>query len=257
MNTLFCALDAGNTYIKIAFFENNELLESYYHLTEQQAMDLITDNAPEYLIISSVRGFAFSEDFVHDFLYYHFGETNNNIFWLSPDLPLPISNIYDTPQTLGMDRLATAVGAWALFPQKNCLIIDAGTCITYDFLDEKGVFHGGNITLGLEMRLKALHEYTARLPKVEKNQTPLTLTGKSTAQAIHNGVVQGILFEIKGYQEAYITEKPEIKDNFITILCGGDTDFLLSKINFQIFARPNLALWGLYEILKYNVAKIS
>ncbi len=251
---IYCTLDAGNTYIKIAFFDENNCLETQYNLTEQQAKILLEEKNPIYLIISSVRNF--SEDF-YNFLYYHFGETGKNLFFLNPALSLPISNMYDTPQTLGMDRLATAVGAWHLFPQKNCLIIDAGTCITYDFLDNQGNFQGGNITLGLEMRLKALHEFTAKLPKIEKNQTPLTLTGKSTAQAIHNGVVQGIIFEIKGYINAYLTEKQLTKDDFCAILCGGDTDFLLSKINFQIFARPNLALWGLYIILKFNVAKIS
>ncbi len=251
----FCTIDAGNTWIKIAFFEQDECVATHHQLTEEQTLEILAQQKPLYVLVASVRTFSV---IFEEYLQTVFGK---NLFFLSPDLPLPIGNLYDTPKTLGMDRLATAVGAWDLFPQKNCLIIDAGTCITYDFLDEKGDFQGGNITLGLEMRLKALHEFTAKLPKVTKNEKPLTLIGKNTTQAIHNGVVQGIIFEIKGYQEAYITQNPATKDTFCVILCGGDTDFLmetlLNKINFQIFARPNLALWGLHRILKYNVAKNS
>jgi type III pantothenate kinase len=169
-------------------------------------------------------------------------------FTLHPALPVPIVNLYATPATLGVDRLAGICGARQLFPFENCLVIDAGTCITYDFLDRDGKYHGGAISPGLQMRFKAVNTFTARLPLVSAIPEP-PLIGNSTESCIQSGIIHGVISELDGIISQYQAKFPDLR----VILCGGDTRFFENKLKASIFASPELVLVGLNSILIYNV----
>ncbi len=236
----FLSIDWGNTRLKVGVFEQNALVEVH---TLSDAPSLYTfarqANASKAILMATQNLPTDALPTLQSILpTHHFRATT----------PLPIGNTYQTPQTLGTDRLATAVGAWHLFPNAPCLIIDAGTCITLDFLSEAGKFEGGNITLGVNMRFKALHEFTAKLPLVDSGEFSLpTLTGKNTREAIYNGVVGGVLAEIENTIAGYCNLFPHLK----VLVCGGDTNFLGSLLKVPIFALPNLGLIGLNQILNH------
>jgi type III pantothenate kinase len=177
-----------------------------------------------------------------------FLQAQSNFILLSDQTPIPITNAYGTPKTLGKDRLASAVAAHYLFPEKNCLIIDCGTCTTYNFIDEKGIFLGGNITPGLKMRLEAMHTLTAKLPLVELEKNDIALVGNDTKTALLSGAQLGALYEIEGFIDAYVQRFGKIR----TLLTGGNADFFVNRLKNQIFADSNLVLVGLNVILKYN-----
>jgi type III pantothenate kinase len=169
-------------------------------------------------------------------------------FILRHTLPLPITNHYATPATLGVDRLAGACGARQMFPGSNCLVIDAGTCITYDFLDAGGSYLGGGISPGLHMRFQAVHTFTKKLPLVQAVDN-INLIGNSTEQCIQSGVIHGVLEEVQGIIRQYREKFEDLK----VILCGGDTHFFENQLKASIFAVPELVLSGLNSILIYNV----
>jgi type III pantothenate kinase len=171
----------------------------------------------------------------------------NRIFILSPALPLPITIQYDTPHTLGVDRIAGACGAKQLFPDVHTLVIDAGTCVTYDFTDSQGIYYGGGISPGLRMRFEALHTFTAKLPLVEPGQAPLI--GTNTETSIQSGVVNGMLAEMDGIIRQYQEKYPLLQ----VILCGGDGSFFENRLKASIFASPDLVLIGLNSVLIHNV----
>lgn len=160
---------------------------------------------------------------------------------------VPITNLYRTPETLGRDRLAAAVGAYAIFPNQNCIIIDAGTCITYDVLNAKGEYLGGNIAPGINMRLKAMDKFTSRLPTVPPLFRP-DFIGTTTEEAMQNGAVWGAIFEF----ESFIKHVNQNIGDSKVILTGGDADYFANQTKMQIFAHPNIVLLGLNEILKFN-----
>jgi type III pantothenate kinase len=170
--------------------------------------------------------------------------------FLNAGTPIPIKNQYKTPETLGNDRLANAVGATIIFPEKNVLIIDMGTCIKYDFIDKNKNYHGGAISPGLEMRFKSLDKFTDQLPLIEPSEN-FSLTGRSTEESILSGVQNGIIFEINGMIDQYKKKHDELK----VIITGGDHAFFANHLKSSIFAAPNLTLQGLNEILEYNVRK--
>ena len=155
--------------------------------------------------------------------------------------------MYESKNTLGRDRIAVAVGANFLCSNRNVLIIDAGTAITYEFVDENNVYQGGSISPGLGTRLKSLHEFTKQLPLVEPKDIDI-LYGKDTETAILTGVVNGVTFEIEGY----INQFKEKYDNLFVFLTGGTAFFFERKLKSIIFASPNLLLIGLNRILNYN-----
>ena len=161
--------------------------------------------------------------------------------------PLPINVLYRTPHTLGADRLAAIMGAQSEAPGKDLLVIDAGSAITYDFIDAEGNYHGGNIAPGIEMRLAALHEHTNRLPHIGKEGEIPTL-GYDTETAIRSGVINGIIYEIEGYI-AELKKKHPVLGGFLT---GGDQKSLLYKIKSCIFADEFLVLKGLNRILTHH-----
>jgi type III pantothenate kinase len=201
----------------------------------------MVDASFENLIISSVK--------TDEALISSWASKAKRYFILNSDLPLPITNLYATPKTLGMDRLAAVCGAHQLFPSDNCLIIDAGTCITYDFKDKEANYHGGSISPGLAMRFKAVHTFTAKLPLVTP-KPGVKLIGQSTETSIQSGVVNGLLAEIEGIIRQYLEKFPELQ----VILCGGDAGFFENQLKASIFASPELVLMGLNTILNYNVS---
>lgn len=163
--------------------------------------------------------------------------------------PIPIKNNYTTPETLGLDRLACAVGCGEVFPDKNVLCIDAGTCIKYDFLSAESIFYGGAIAPGLQMRLQALHNFTARLPLIHYKGENIDLIGNSTEKSILSGVINGMIAEITGIISFYKYQFADLK----VIITGGDAKYFEKKIKNTIFAQPNLVAIGLNKILNFNI----
>ena len=164
------------------------------------------------------------------------------------DVRLPITIKYKTPHTLGKDRIAAVVGAYYLQPNRNILIIDAGTCITYELLEASGSYLGGNISPGMTTRFKALNDYTKKLPLVnEREEVPCW--GTCTEDAIRAGVVNGIVFEMDGY----IDKAKELYSDVLFFLTGGHSFYFESRLKNSIFADINLVLTGLNRILEYNV----
>ncbi len=162
-------------------------------------------------------------------------------------LKLPVKNNYKTPQSLGKDRLAAIVGAWKDYQNKDILVVDAGTAITYDFLAADGVYWGGNISPGMTIRFKSLNKYTKRLPLVDK-QGDMPELGYDTETAIRSGVVGGIIKEI----DAYINEYKELYPELLVFLTGGHSLYFEKKLKNPTFADRNLILTGLNEILNYQ-----
>jgi type III pantothenate kinase len=238
------ALDFGNSRLKAAIFHERRLMhvESQPAFNEKSLAKLLEKYSVEASILSSViRNSLAIEKFL---------KRKTHFIRLGPAIPNPIHNFYKTPKTLGMDRLANVTGASALFPKKNILVISAGTCITYDVVTSTGNYFGGNITPGLDMRLKAMHTFTAQLPLVKKKMTR-ALFGKSTQESMITGVIRGISFEMKGFIAEYRHKYPALK----IIITGGDASFFERMIESKIFAVPHLVLHGLNEILLLNYAK--
>lgn len=171
---------------------------------------------------------------------------------LSHETPLPFVNRYLTPATLGRDRIAGVAGAHRLFPGHNCLVIDAGTCITYDLLTANGEYLGGNIAPGLEMRLKAMHSFTARLPLVERTDAAAFI-GNTTETAMQSGAQWGALLEINGFIGEFERQFPNLR----VILSGGDADYFKNYIITDPILEKNIVLIGLNQILNYNVLQIT
>ncbi|RYF69442.1 MAG: type III pantothenate kinase, partial [Cytophagaceae bacterium] len=174
--------------------------------------------------------------------------------WLlfSPDLPIPIRNAYETPRTLGADRLAAAVGAASLFPAQNCLILDLGTCITADFVSADGTFQGGLISPGLRMRLQAMHTFTARLPMLDNvpgAEAWPPLTASNTREAMLSGAMNGMALELAGIIEEYTNRYTDLR----VIVCGGDGPLFINRLKPGIFAVPELVLQGLNRIMLTNL----
>ncbi|MBK7869497.1 MAG: type III pantothenate kinase [Saprospiraceae bacterium] len=236
-------IDIGNTRIKLGMFEKERLLEKWIweDWSVEELFSLATNQKVKNVILCNV-GKTVPEKITKVLI--------NNFFYieLNSHTPLPIQNTYRTPETLGKDRLAAVVGAYSMFPNQNCLVIDAGTCITYEFLSADGVYLGGNIAPGLEMRLKAMHHFTAKLPLVEMGEIE-NVIGFDTKSAMRNGAQLGAALEIQGFIDWCGSEWGSIN----VILTGGDADFLVKNLKSQIFVNPNLVLQGLNKILNYNV----
>ncbi|MDO1448285.1 type III pantothenate kinase [Rhodocytophaga aerolata] len=236
------AIDIGNTSLKAGLFEKSALKEVYRGLSINTLPEFVQKLGVANCIISSV-----SQDAQP--LYQQLQPYTQKVLILDHQLPLPLINEYETPQTLGKDRLAAVAGATAVHPNTDCLVIDMGTCITYDIIKADGHYLGGSISPGLRMRFKALHTFTARLPLIEPVQEA-GLTGKNTYDAILSGVIYGMTAEIEGIISKYQTIFPKLD----VIFCGGDANFFESKIKQRIFVIPELVLIGLNRILEHNVS---
>ena len=235
-------IDIGNSVAKLAVFDSNEMVEIRHcsNRTLDQLPDLCDQYAIKKGILSSV--ITLSEECRKQL-----DELNIPNIELNYRTPVPIKNLYQTPQTLGMDRLAAVVGANAIKPGRPLLVIDAGTCITYDFIDGEGQYHGGNISPGKRMRFNALHTFTDKLPEIcPEGETPAY--GQTTETAIRSGVIHGIEFEIKGYISHLMKNYPEL----LVFLTGGDEFSFETNLKNTIFADGLLVLKGLNRILTYN-----
>lgn len=166
---------------------------------------------------------------------------------LDADTPLPIENSYSTKDTLGKDRIAAAVGAFDLFPDRNLLVIDAGTALTYDIVTQAGKYLGGNISPGIDMRFMALHQFTGGLPLVKQGEVD-KLFGSSTEEAIRAGVQNGVIFEVDRTIDAF----KDFYTNLQVIITGGNADFFANKLKNSFFVHLNLIALGLNRILEYN-----
>ncbi|MAP55292.1 type III pantothenate kinase [Altibacter sp.] len=236
-------IDVGNTLVKLAVFHGIQLqfkktcLKKDFLETLQDAFEAYSNL--EHCIIASAGQLS---DHQQTKL-----KQRIRVFELSHNAKVPYINKYTTPATLGVDRIALVSAAARQFPKKNVLVVDAGSCITYDFLNAENEYLGGAISPGIEMRYKAMHTFTAKLPLLD-TRTPKKLTGDSTATSMHAGVVHGVLYEIEGFIEAY-----SIKYSDLTIiLTGGDAQFLRDSLKNDIFANSNFLLEGLNYILELN-----
>jgi type III pantothenate kinase len=234
-------VDIGNTSTKLAVFEGiNKLSQSRIsELSFEELEEELTRYKIDKVIISSVKKIPLiiSELFLTNIHYVHI---------LSGKSLLPFKVEYDTPESLGPDRIAAVAGAYNLFPDTNVLIVDAGTALTFEFLSS-GVYKGGTISPGLKMRFKALNKFTARLPLLSPS-TGFTFPGQNTSDAITGGVITGMTYEINEYIRTFENKHT----NFKVILTGGDSEFLKDKLNHHITYMPDIVIDGLNYILEYN-----
>ncbi len=232
-------LDAGNTRIKAAIFDKNNITELLQFNREKELDKLSLFCRKHHLLKAIVADVAAGNPDTERIF-----SQLSNLHRFSYQSPLPFTINYNTPHTLGTDRLASCAGAIRLFPDKNILVIDAGTCITYDLISEGKHYEGGAISPGLLMRYKALASFTGKLPLVEHRNFE-ELTGKSTEESILSGVQNGMVAEITHIIEQYRGSTPDLH----VVLCGGDAPFLAKRLKCDIFAEPNLVLAGLHYIL--------
>ncbi|MDN3668985.1 type III pantothenate kinase [Echinicola jeungdonensis] len=236
-------IDIGNTRTKTALFSGQEVLweEDFGNLG--QVASFVQKEKFDNAIMSSVKWDKgeLKDVFQFDFLFLDFQTS------------LPIKNNYQSPQTLGLDRVAAAVGAWALAGKGPVLGIDLGTCITYEFVDPKDNYLGGGISPGLQMRLLAMHQQTAKLPLASISTEELSpeLIGGDTLSCLKSGVYHGTKQELEGIIKEYQSSYKDLR----VYICGGDAKFFESLTKDYIFVIPNLVLYGLNRILIYNVDK--
>jgi len=234
-------IDIGNTLTKVAIIENDEVVftNRYENITPEILIPIMSEYSPEKAIVSTVGK---KEINLADYL-----KSQLPTLELVHKTRLPITNLYKTPETLGLDRIAAVVGANYLYPSMDLLVIDSGTAITYDLINSKAGYLGGAISPGISLRYKSLHQHTANLPLLN-NAESNSLIGTSTSECIESGVLNGIIGEV-GY---YITR---VKEDFPTIkvvLTGGDANFFVNKLKNSIFVVPNLVIIGLNRILDFN-----
>lgn len=238
-------IDIGNTHTKVAIFDHQVLrkVDHYESLKLQHIHSYLTNKEITHSILSSVsldHIAELEELLAKQTTYIHF----------ATHLATTINNQYQSPETLGLDRLAGLVGAQALHPHKNCLVVDTGTCITYDAVSKKGLYYGGSISPGIYMRLKALHTFTDKLPLVDLDFEFTAVEGTDTRTSILSGVTQGAILELQGFIKNYQLRYPDLQ----VILCGGDAFFFDARLKNTIFAHllsvePHLVLIGLNEII--------
>ena len=234
-------LDIGNTKIKYHCFEKGVCKKSGLVQSIQEVNDKVGDqfNKVVRVICSDVRGMLDLEQLQNYF-------PEQRVFNVK-SMDLPFGLAYQTPDTLGDDRIGLVAAALKKYPAKDCLIIDAGSCLTYDLITQDRCYRGGAISPGIKMRFKALHQFTGKLPLIEDINVP-ELYGNSTKKAIEAGVVQGVILEIEGQILQYQKKFPALT----VILTGGDGQYLSKRVKNTIFAEPNFLAEGLDYILDYN-----
>jgi type III pantothenate kinase len=239
-------LDIGTSYIKTAIFNKSEMIfrESLPEISPEY-ISLIIHNYPDtlYSILSSVRK-------RNPVLLEYLDKNFRTFIELSNKTPLPIKNLYGSPETLGYDRIAAIVGANTICPDTSVLVTDIGSAITIDFINNRNEFHGGNISPGMMMRFRALNEFTANLPLEYPHENPQFM-GSDTTDAIIAGVQNGIIFELEGYIRRFSGREKDLK----VIFTGGDAASFAEKINDKILVEPDLTLKGLNKILESNLKR--
>jgi type III pantothenate kinase len=239
------AIDVGNTRVKIAVFEKDKLVELFvFNKTKilSEIKDILKKHEISTGIMSNVASISDSK----------LKKIKNlvEIHIISSLTEVPFKNLYKTPETLGVDRIALVAGAVTQFSGHNVLVIDAGTCITFDFVNSEGKYIGGAISPGLKMRFNSLNHFTANLPLLEKDDL-IDFIGKNTKESMNSGVINGVIQEIDGVINQY---KKKFLD-LTVVLTGGDTNFLAKQLKSSIFANQNLLLHGLNKILIHNIDK--
>lgn len=240
------AIDVGNSLAKVALFDADQIIETLR--TEELSVEFLAEifrrnKRIDKAVMSAVREVpvdveAYLSRKVKQFL---------NVDYRTR---IPLRNRYQSPHTLGVDRLAAAVGAAAVYPASNILVVDLGTSITIDIVSAAGEFLGGNITLGAEGRFRALHEYTAHLPLLSLPEE-VSIFGNDTTSAIQSGVVTGIVKELEGY----IAEAEAAYTDLKIIFTGGNANYFAKRMKNAIFATGDLVVFGLNTILEYNAKK--
>jgi type III pantothenate kinase len=236
-------IDIGNTSTKVAIFDGKEKVSVIRtkDFTCEEFEDKMSSYKIEKAIVSSVKKmppliidmFAVNIEFVH---------------FLSHKSNLPFKIEYETPETLGSDRIAGIAGAFSIFPGSDILVIDAGTAITFDFMSG-GIYRGGNISPGLNIRFKALNKFTRKLPLLAPS-SEFSNPGRNTRDAILAGVIGGVTYEINEYIRTFEKKSTDFK----IVLTGGDGEFLKDKIDSQFIYMPDIVIDGLNYILEYNAA---
>ncbi len=261
---MFLVLDIGNTKIKLAFYRERvlEALWTDTVINEADMRCLIDAHKPVAGIISSVRGHQDKieklsiagrptciapEEFIDglEFL----ADYNFPIIFAGAHLRTPLSIRYKTPETLGGDRLAAAVAAIDRFPGQHLMVINTGTCLTTDFVSSTNEYIGGTIAPGLRMRLKAMHEFTEKLPKITKIPENIDIVGATTKESMLSGAVNGMTAEIEGL----IKRRQKETSFFNVVLSGGDGKYFAKRLKSRIFAIDNIVIQGLNLMLKHNV----
>ena len=249
---MLLAVDVGNTKIKVAVFEGSNLVEriDFYGSELQKQIEFALNKYQKIsdLVVASVGNIP-----KEAFLVF---EKQLNIHFITHKTTFPFHNKYETPHSLGIDRIVLASGAVLNFPKQNRLVIDAGTCITYDFIDENDNYLGGAISPGIRLRYESLHHHTAKLPlltlelfeEISKESESHQFIGNSTSTAIHSGVLNGVQNEIEGF----IAQYQRVYPKFIIILTGGDTEFLAKRLKNTIFANSNFLLESLNQTFQYK-----
>ncbi|MFD2161848.1 type III pantothenate kinase [Paradesertivirga mongoliensis] len=240
-------IDIGNTFSKLAIF-NNRKLSSFLQIdnfSPPYLRNFLDEQPVDNAVISSVN--AEVEEFEALL------KERVNYQRFSGLTSTKVINHYKTPETLGLDRYAAVIGAEALYPNQNCLVIDAGSCITYDFIDAGKNYRGGSISPGISMRFKAMNRFTGRLPLVDPNPERHPEYGDDTRSAILSGVQKGVIYEALGFIDSFSKKWNDIK----VLLCGGDVNFFDTELKSSIFAHtlktePHLVLIGLNEVIHYN-----
>ena len=236
-------IDVGNSRVKMAVFNNSELIHyeifTYENMLKESLM-LIENYGCKKGIISFVGPVKKNE--INEL------KSKIDLIILNSETKSPFKNCYSTPKTLGVDRIALVSSAVKKFPNQNVLIIDAGTCITYDFINSNAEYFGGGISPGVQMRYKSLNVFTEKLPLLEP-VFPSDYIGDSTVNSMHSGIMNGVISEIDGTIDMY----KEKNQDLTVVLTGGDVNFLSNRLKNSIFANPNFLLEGLNRILTYNL----
>ena len=237
-------IDVGNTLVKLAVFSKGKLKEKQT-VTIDGFLNSINGIKKEYPTIKKAIVSSVGKLSKEDLKYLN---TQFVLIQLNSKTKLPFKNLYKTPKTLGVDRIALVCASVEQFSNKNVLIIDAGTCITYDFVSFKNEYLGGAISPGIDVRYKSLNNLTANLPLLEI-EMPNTIIGASTKSSIHSGIIYGVLKEIDGVIDEYTLKYPDLT----VILTGGNANFLSKQLKSSIFANSNFLLEGLNYILQFNL----
>lgn len=249
MSATKLCIDWGNSFVKIVLFdEQDKITERYMLAADEVVSRLHSEITPRRTISGAIISSVTNQ---HQEAVQTLREKTPHVIVLDSKTPLPIMNAYSSYETLGADRVALACGAHALYPEKNNLVICAGTCITYNFVGKNRAFRGGAIAPGAQMRLAAMHHFTEKLPQV-KLDGDLALIGYDTESCMRSGTIYGIVGEIEGMVAAYEQQYGD----FNAILTGGDAPLFASKLKNKIFADPEILQKGLNQILKYNVPSL-
>ncbi|WP_209329835.1 type III pantothenate kinase [Lunatimonas salinarum] len=236
-------VDIGNSSIKAALFRDGKLSEEWRIMELSALNDLaLRLTAVDGVLISSVRWNKEELERSLDFSFVYFDY----------DTLLPVDNRYETPFTLGLDRVASVIGARCFRKEGPLLVVDLGTCITFEFLDADNAYLGGAISPGIQMRLEAMHRQTARLPLVSWPVSGAPLIGQNTKACMQSGIYHGVKHEVLGMIQTYQNQYEKLG----VYICGGDAKYFESLTKDPIFVIPNLVLYGLNRILTYNVEKL-